>query len=376
MRSRSEGGRPHELRHRISFIALSALLLAALVGPPVTLMLAWRSADAEPSASAPVEYLLESSARTVTVGAKAHAVWSDLVVVRAPSWSGLITSVSVTVGQTVGNGATVARIDGIEVRHYVLASPIYRSVCAGDTALVSEVRSVLTVAGLGVGSAVRLGSRDVSSVRTYARMIGVENWREVACFDPGWVTVSAAPLGAISDVALSVGAAAPAEGEPVFTSGSSLASLSLKGDSGAASIDERLTRESASAFGGSELIINGMPTGVSLPELGNPDSLAGVGAMLKPVADDNGDSGSGTARARAESTVAVALTLSDTQFIVPATAVVAPLATRACVIDSASRQGVPVSVIGSSISGLIIDLGAPARPGMSVLISPLDSTCA
>ncbi len=348
---------------RAAFVSVIAVLLIALAAPPVVLVLAWKSTGGSTiEAPEPPVYSLETSARVVTVGATASATWESPMVVRAPNWHGLVTGVLVAPGDVLEDGIPIARVDGVEVRHFTLESPLYGPpMCQGDTAQVTAVRSVLSAAGLSVGSTQRLSSKDVVAIRQYAVAIGVADGQHVTCFDPGWVAISTEPVGTIVQVDLSVGMPAPTQGEPILTGRASLVGLSLVGDTGATSIDAYLSADDSSTFASTELLISGRATGVGIRDLAKPEALAELASLLDPTVTST--------------EIAVALSLSDSQYVVPATAVVAPLGPEACIFPaSAETRSIPVIVVASSISGLVIDLGTQ-HVEVPVRVTPGSTTC-
>ncbi|HEY0215535.1 MAG TPA: hypothetical protein VGC57_03985 [Cellulomonas sp.] len=372
-------------RARSGAFAVVMLLVAALVAPAGALWLAWHREEETTLTAAVLDYPVRSSARTVTVGATARPTWSDPVVVRAPAWGGVVTEVLAVPGAVLDSGAPVARVDGVEVRHVVLDSPLYQPVCPGDDVLVAEVRSVLATAGLRTGTSRRLSSTDVAAVREYATTIGAPDARTVTCFDPAWVLVTTAPVGTVASVDLAVGATVPAQGEPVVTGLAPLAGVTLAGDTGVGSIDERLTAEGATVFAGTDLLVAGRSVGVGVADLASPEALATLGSVLSATTGTTststagGGTGAGTTETGGGSSdrpssvgVAVALSLRDSQFVVPATAVVSPLGEQACVL--AAGTVVPVTVVASSVSGLIVDLG-PAVVPETISLSPGDVRC-
>jgi hypothetical protein len=339
----------------LAFVAVIGLLAAALTAPPVAALLVWQR---DHVAGASIDegesvYALASSARSVTVGATATAEWRDLVVVRAPPWEGLVTEVLATVGASLDSGAPVARVNGVEVRHFVLPSPLYQPVCVDATASVGEVREVLAQAGFAVGAGQKFSRADVAAVRKYAAAIGAPNANEAECFDPAWVTVSPEPLAVIGRIELTVGAPAPPLGEVVLSAQPVLSALVLTADGGGALLDGALAE--GTAFAAAELVIGGEATGVGPADLASPEVLTALSERFDPESESP------------ETSVSVRLELEPTQFVVPATAVVNPLSEEPCVVNAGGRaQTTPVTVLASAVSGLVVDVAADAITSIRV----------
>jgi hypothetical protein len=354
-------------------LAVALLLVLALAVPAALLLVVWSDDRGSAAAmGAPLDYTLSSSARTVTVSATARPTWRDPVVVRAPAWAGLVTEVMVAPGSVVADGTPVLRVDGVEVRYVSLSSPLYREVCQGDTVLVAEVRTVLAGAGLPTSGSARLTARDVASVREFAATIGVVGARTATCFDPSWVLVGAQAPGSLADVAVQVGEPVPAPGEAVLTGEPVLDAVALAGDSGVASLDRMLTPDGVTAFAGADLLVAGRSIGVGVGELGSPEAMAALAEVLPVTGSTAAPSGASTASPSSSVGVAVLLTLTESQFVVPATTVVSPLAEVACIV--ASGEVVHVAVVASSISGLVVDLGEQPVPTV-IDLAPGDVPC-
>jgi hypothetical protein len=255
---------------------------------------------------------------------------------------------------------SLARIDGVLVRFFVLPVPLYQPTCSGDTVLLDEVRTVLSVMGLPVASTKALSQLDLKSLREYAKGIGVPQAAQVTCFSPDWIVSSTQAPGELELVSLSVGAPPPPLGEPVLVGHATLESLKLQGNTGSATLDGALNVEGATQFAETELIVSGAPSGVGLAQLNDPVALATLAPRFDPKAEST--------------TMAVKVVLTETQYVVPATAVVDALGARACVEESKDHSTIPVRVVNSSISGLIVDFGASTSV-RSIAVSPEHSSC-
>lgn len=342
MRSRSDGSRTVRPRDRGAYLVFSALLVAALVAPAGLLLASWRLDEAEPPplVARPV-FSPGQTARSVTVTATATATWEPGLGVPAPAWTGLVTAVHVRPGDTLREGDAIVDVDGIEIRYYRFRTPLYRSVCPGDVELVDDVRHVLKAAGLGVAGTTTLSGVDVAGIRDFASAIGVPDAKKVSCFEPSWVVSTSAPLGPVDTVQLAVGVPAPPQGEPILIGRATLESLVVSGNTGAREIDDLLTGDGASSFAGTELIIGAVRTGVPLASLDDDDALADLAEHLDPES--------------ASESIAVELRLGDGQLLVPPTAVIDPTGPSPC-LESESSTTVPVSVVASSISGIVVTL--------------------
>ena len=244
----------------------------------------------------------------MTIAATATYTWKPSVVLPAPAWL-VVTAINVRPGDALAAGDIVAHVNGVSIKYFVLESPLYQPVCAADTALVDEVRAVLKAEYLPTATTKSLSQTDVRSIRTYARGIGVTDYTGLQCFEPGWIASTDAPIGTIGEIALSLGAPATAQGVAIVTGVPQLAAITC-GTSGASEIDQNLDAEGDAAFASTELIVNGVPTGVSLDDLSKSETLEVLSPLFDPTL--------------ATAPVAVALGLGPSQFIVPATTVVNP----------------------------------------------------
>jgi len=335
-------------------------LIAALIVPPIVLILSWHRDAGNNVAPERATFALDPSSKTVAVSASVALSWAPAAQVRAPDWKGLVTEVLVGPGNTPQSGDSLVRIDGVLIRYFVLDTPLYQPTCANDTALVDEVRTILRRSDHPVGATEMLSPTDVRSIREYAKEIGVADASSVDCFSPTWIASSTQPLGEVSEVNLSVGALSPTQGEPILVGHAMLESLALRGTTGVPSLDEALDADGAKTFADTELLINGESSGIGLDAIDEPASLS----MLAPRFDPKVES----------TTIAVIVTLADSQYVVPATSVVGALAAQSCVEDAASGSIVPVHVVNSSVSGLIVDFLNASAVG-SINTSPDHSSC-
>jgi hypothetical protein len=336
-------------------------LISAQIVPTALLFVAWNFDRASNVVgNVPATLLLDTSPRSVTVGATATPHWRSGVRVLAPAWSGLTTAVLVEAGDALANGDGVARVDGVEIRYYSLETPLFRPVCANDTVLVSEVRNVLQMAGFAVGTTASLKWKDVQAIRAYASAIGVPDASRVLCFQPGWLLTSSVPVGEVGQVTLEVGAPVPPPGTAVLVGQPVLESIDLIGNTGSASIDDHLTVEGSSTFESTELLVSGAPTGVGLSQLNDPVALKPLIGLIDPKVASLG--------------VAVQLTLRASQFVVPATSVIELASEKPCVEVEVAGSPIAISVVASSITGIIIDFNDRPLPE-KILVEPQGSSC-
>jgi hypothetical protein len=376
MRSRSEAPRASRLRDSGGPAAVIALLVVSLVAPALALSLAWsRPADEEDQPQGEASFLLSSSARSTTLGALMDAQWAEPYSAVAPSWSGIVSSILVAPGDTVDDGTPVLRIDGVEIRYYVTDQPIYKEVCEGDASLVDEVRRVLQAQEIRVGDTKTIGRRDVTAIREYAAAIGVPGASTVSCFDPGWIIFGTKAAGPIQDIHLTVGAPPPSAGDPVFTGARVLDGLELRGDTGVATLDRQLSSGGDGTFASSELVVGGVSTGVSLADLASSEGRLRLQDQIRPEVNDALPTGGVGSTASEPQGVAVAVGLRESQYIVPATSVVGTSGGAACVVLEGSRAVVEVTLIGSSINGLLVDFDHPPEAEAEILVTPSGVSC-
>jgi hypothetical protein len=349
---------------RIGFVCLAGLLVIAMTVPAVILLIAWDDKTSRPERD-PV-YSLGTSARTVVVGASYDASWAENVVVRAPRWEGVVTSVLVDAGEPVVDGSPILRLNGIEIRHYVLDSPFYQAVCEGDTILASEMRHVLELSGAGSGSGDRVNRDDLAGMRRYAAEIGIADAKGLSCFDPGWILTSPDGMHGIDKINVKVGMEAPALGETVLEGIPLLAAFRITGDSGSEVLNSWLEEDDVKPFGKTELIVAGERTGIDLADLKTAESLEQLSELITRPDEAGGEQKTG---------LAVELTLTSSQYVVPATAVVEPLGKAPCLVQvGPSGRTLSVLVIASAVSGLVVDIGAASDPGQ-VLAAPGRVAC-
>lgn len=333
-------------RQQAGPLLLITALIFALTLPTIFLTRAWSPDGESPNNKAAEPYNPSTSARSVSFSATATPIWAEAPIIRAPSWDGIVTSVLVKEGDTFESGATILTLDGLEIRYFSLATPLYAPACGGNSTLISPVRDILSASGFKVDDTPTLSATDLANIRAYAASIKAPNAKTVTCFDPGWVITGPYEEMEVDEISLAHGARAPALGEPIITGERQLEKLTVTTNFLPSGTDEDIDE---SFLASSHLIIANENTGIEFGELSSSDALAILSTTISADID--------------ELAIALNVDLPPDTVIVPPTAVVDPLGADPCLEIAATGAPVHVRVRGSTLNGIVVEF--PSRDALA-----------
>ena len=327
-----------------TFTFLVTLLLGSLCFPVISMILGSRlGIDSNSTPGSAAEFGLDLDKRTLQLSVEAEFAWKSGAIAYAPHWGGVVSAVHVANGDELAQGDPVFELDGVEIRYYVSSTPLYQQVCLGSSRLVTEVRSILEVAGHPVGTGDKIDRTDRAAIRDYAQSIVVPGHNQLECFDPAWVLTSKEPLTQLDEAALIVGTPPPNAFSPTLV--------------GKGLIQEIVLSDST----GSRVVVGSTPGQVGIPAdamvIANGVETDLLLSDIYPVTDPHRVSKWFTSDA-ANNMISLNVNLSERQYLVPATAVVDALGETACVEEAGNGRVHEVSVIGSTMNGLIIEFHA------------------
>ncbi|MGC8514294.1 MAG: hypothetical protein ACP5P1_14865 [Acidimicrobiales bacterium] len=177
----------------------------------------------------PVSVAVQTTSGADSVPVAVNLVWRGGMVLRAPGWQGLVTSVGVGAGSEVSDGTVVATVGGVERVGVVSPAPFYRvigpGVSGGD---VAELRGVLTSLGYAkLGSSTSYDSSLGDAIRWLYKKLSGQASGSGGVFQPSWfVWLPGGPLVA-GKVSLTVDTPAPPAGVTVITGVETLSSATV-----------------------------------------------------------------------------------------------------------------------------------------------------
>ena len=208
----------------VGFAALLGVGLWIYMGAPDA------AKDLEPPA-APIEVTVDRAPAELRVPVDVEIGISGGVDIVAPGWSGTVTEVSVTSGNTITSGTIIAKIDGIGRMAFHSSSPFFRPISRGDSGQdVDELGAMLVALGL-MDSYDGLADRAmIAAVRELGDSLGVPDSARIESFDPAWCVFLPVPEVTVDEVSMSAGGLAPTQGQEILTSRPTIASVVLSPD--------------------------------------------------------------------------------------------------------------------------------------------------
>lgn len=206
------------MKRRLLVTGLTLGVATWVLAPVVGLaLLTWQQTDST---------LLPAHATTVAVRANDVPTSSPVSifvqrqpprVLVAPQLTGIVEEAFISPGQSVENGDEVARIGGVVLRAARTQRPFTRMLLPGDRgADVVMLNEFLRDLGYRSRPSDVYSSSTHEGVRQYAKDIGIAG--AAPGFDPNWVVYLAPGNFRVASVSMTVGAPAPAAGEPLATS--------------------------------------------------------------------------------------------------------------------------------------------------------------
>lgn len=320
-----------------------------------------RSAEVAPEATVwvPAQPNTDPIRRQISVALS----WAPADEVFAPSWSGLTEEVDVVDRSSVTHGQRIAVIGGIARLAVHTPRPFARELGLHATGPdAAQLNSFLHEAGFSAGVSDRVTSQTITGIKQLAASLGVPDAKSVLAFDPSWFAYIPSNEVFVSDVvALSVGAPAPAAGEPIFiglprvTEAMLIELLQDGGSADSAQPNEQyqpLTADVGESLmlGGQALALAGSMDSVDPAEFGllaslvEPESVH-VRAALERPSDDG-------------------------QWAVPTGSIVVARSGETCVVVESKSGGIvtPVSIVGAGEGVSIVE--SDISKGDRVLVGP------
>lgn len=281
-------------------------------------------------------------------------LWKPGAVIRAPSWSGTVTSVYVSPGTELEAGRRVLRIDGVDRIAFPSQSPFYRPLEQGnrgpDVAMLHELLHAMGFIDSVPSDAELLTFATALAVERYNESLGIPGSR---LFDPRtviWLPFAPFPVASLD---VDLGAPAPSLGSAIGVGPATLISATLQ----AQNSQERISLKSGVPY----VVVKGKARLAF-----DPNSLALQADSLAPLAE--------TVEPLAERTDAVIEREAPLKVVsVPSTAVVANVKGDLCawVVDATSPdryRPVEVTLAGGQAgvtnvaTGLSVDDDVLANP--------------
>jgi peptidoglycan hydrolase-like protein with peptidoglycan-binding domain len=165
----------------------------------------------------PIEAPVHTRADTERQVVEVSLLWAEPPALVAPMWSGLVTAVLVSPGDTLVDGDRVAAVDGVARVVVVSSMPFHRALRPKDQGQdVAMLQDALFRFGyLDDPADGVFGSSTLSAVGSWAKDLGVTT--EVSEFDPGWVIWLPRSEFVVGGVNLEPGHPVPELGEPVVS---------------------------------------------------------------------------------------------------------------------------------------------------------------
>lgn len=227
------------MRRNVGQWLLPACLAVAIVLPLALLAaITWFLPRPQSGLSAsvhPIGYPVDVGSDNESVAATATLQWSAAQQLYAPSWSGVVLSVSLKPGETLNTGSPVADIDGITRLAVASATPFYRTLAKGSAGPdVAMLRQALADLGLGwYGSGDIFNADLATGVGKLCSMIGCPP--STSTFDPSWFVFLPSAQFTVQSVQLAVDQPAPPPGQAIAASAPVLRGLTVGQQAGASS---------------------------------------------------------------------------------------------------------------------------------------------
>lgn len=329
-----------------------ALVSVLIVLTPATLLVWLRSQDERLATLEPEPIPLVMTAQAhETFDEQAVAIetsWGVPATVAAPAWSGTVTRVDVSEGESIASGDVIAKVDGIDRVAVATMEPFWRSLARGDKGddVTMLQRWLSTMGLLGADDVDGLfGFATVDAVKTLATSIGVQ--KPDGSFDPAWVLWLPQDPFRVDSVRVGPNDPAPAQGSEVLVGPTPLLSITLHDQNG----------EAVSLQGEWRLLVETTEVPVIDSALGS-DALDALASTLDPTQEG----ASGRLRRAQPATV----------IEVPSTAVVSGPSGALCVFvaDGDTFESTQVDLSGGRAS--YADVAFGLQGGEEILVNPSD----
>jgi peptidoglycan hydrolase-like protein with peptidoglycan-binding domain len=270
--------------------------------------------------------------------------------------AGVVTAVSIAVGDIMETGMVVYSVDGVPVRAYRSGVVLYRTLTEKDHGRDVKVAQRLlnrVLEGTDVQVDGTVGWDTVQAIRKYELSIGVS--RPTGVFDPSWFVRIPAKNYKVGHVALVLGTEAPGLGQSVLSAAVAVRDVHFE------ALESKEGPDGAYVF-----VSEGKELGVS--RSGNEwtvEDVEGVEAILGiPNPDGSAKVSEGVVSLREP---------HQGQGVPPSSIVTSSDGSRSCVVVAQEAQFVAtqIDVVESSIDGLAV-LEPLLPPGTLVAVNPGD----
>lgn len=212
---------------------LGAAALGLLVGPGLFLAwLRWGVEDRLREIDPPAEPLVIAVEHRLIVDdqlVNASLEWGPALEVFAPDWSGVVTDIYRSEGETVTSGEAVLSINGVDRLAFASGQPFWRPLRRGDIgADVNELQQLLVGRGYDVQPDGEFGATTQEAVKLLEASLGI--LKPGGVFDPGWVLWLPSEAFEISSIETSVGSPAPSAGSAVLAGPQPLLDVEFQDD--------------------------------------------------------------------------------------------------------------------------------------------------
>lgn len=232
MRRRTGDGRPRTDLLAWSLIALFFVVPLGAVSAGAALLASGETRAAPPAE--PVFVHVERDGFVDSQEVTLTLTWTDGVALKAPAWGGLITETAVKPGDVVRAGTRLVRVDGVWRVAAPTPRPFYAPVSAeSPPADVKALNALLRSMGLDAPGDAWSWST-TTAIREFAGGLGVPDAHLASAMDPSWIVWSPSPEVTVASVPLTVGTAAPAQGQDVLVGPARLAGVVVAAEEGAA----------------------------------------------------------------------------------------------------------------------------------------------
>ncbi|MDP3952981.1 MAG: hypothetical protein Q8Q19_20265, partial [Microbacterium sp.] len=149
--------------------------------------------------------------------------WNFGVTLVAPMWDGIVQSTSCEAGGVIEDGSVVARINDVDRIAAHTPAPFYRPLAVEDRGEdVRMLNELLQRQGLTAGDGDRFDWKTRIGVMELSAKLQKRDSSSVDIFDPGWVVFLPDPRVTVASCSLSVASPAPAQGEEILVSASTI----------------------------------------------------------------------------------------------------------------------------------------------------------
>ncbi|PDQ36361.1 MAG: hypothetical protein B5766_01305 [Candidatus Lumbricidophila eiseniae] len=202
------------VRGWIAVGALTAVPVLTLLGAVIATSLP--SAQIDPPEK-PITVSVEASTYSDSTSVELTVTWGESPLLRAPSWSGLVTGIPDSLDTPLITGSHVIQVDGVWRVAARTDRPFFRPLGEGDSGVdVRALNRLLGQMGYRSQESDKWTKDTLRGVRKLAASLGISP-DSVTSFDPGWVVWLPHDSFTAESLAVKTGERAPEVGMPVVT---------------------------------------------------------------------------------------------------------------------------------------------------------------